>query len=182
MQSLELTYSERGNVILAVIHWANGRTNTLTPSNIRSSFGVSSIHFTVNGQTPAGTQPAAPAEPSVGSGVSINGVQTGAGTSGLYAVSEDGTVSGLEERPYVISGEGTVSPLETGGTTQEPIPVPPGQGGTVLVSGDSYLFEGGGLGHQVGMSQFGANAMARQGFVCDSIITFYFPDVQITHY
>lgn len=182
VQSLELTYSERGNVILAVIHWANGRTNTLTPSNIRSSFGVSSIHFTVNGQTPAGTQPAAPAEPSVGSGVSINGVQTGAGTSGLYAVSEDGTVSGLEERPYVISGEGTVTPLETGGTTQEPIPIPPGQGGTVLVSGDSYLFEGGGLGHQVGMSQFGANAMARQGFVCDSIITFYFPGVQITHY
>ena len=163
-------------------HWANGRTNTLTPSNIRSRFGVNSIRFTVNGQTPDLTQQPAPSVPSTGGSLSINGSQTGSGVDSLYVISGEGTVSGLGEEPHMILGDGTIAPLETGGgTAREPDPVQPGQG-TVLVSGDSYLFEGGGLGHQVGMSQFGANAMARQGFTYDGIITFYFPGVQITHY
>lgn len=43
------------------------------------------------------------------------------------------------------------------------------------VSGDTYVFDGAGWGHQLGMSQFGANAMAREGFDYDEILKFYFP-------
>ena len=50
------------------------------------------------------------------------------------------------------------------------------------VSGSTYTFSGGGWGHQVGMSQYGANAMARRGFTGEDIIQFYFPGVQIIQY
>lgn len=183
VQSLELTYSEKGNVILAVIHWANGQSNTLTPSNIRSRLGVNSIRFTVNGQSPSGGDSSA-VPSGGGGGISINGAPAENGLDGLYAISGSSSVSAVDESPYVILGDGTVSALEgaesgsggSGGAAPQP-----GQG-TVRVSGDSYLFEGGGLGHQVGLSQYGANAMARQGFSCDEIVTFYFPGVRVGHY
>lgn len=38
-----------------------------------------------------------------------------------------------------------------------------------------YLVTGGGYGHGVGMSQCGADAMARQGFSCEEIIEEYYP-------
>ena len=184
--SLELTYSPTGNVILAVVHWANGQSNTLTPSNIRSRFGVSSIRFTVNGQSP-GSGPAAPAAPS-GGGVTVNGEPDETGLEGMYTISDSGTVSAVEgDAPYVITGDGTISQLETSGGSggnagsSGGSALPTGQG-TVLVSGGSYIFQGGGLGHQVGLSQFGANAMARQGFSGSEIVTFYLPGVQIGHY
>ena len=50
------------------------------------------------------------------------------------------------------------------------------------MSGDEYVFEGGGWGHQVGLSQFGAYAMASQGFDFEEIITFYYPGVDIEPY
>lgn len=169
VQSLVLTYSELGNVIQLVVHWSNGQTNTFTPSNIRSAFGVSSIRFTVNGNTvtSGGTSSGT---------VSINGSAVDS-VDGLYTISGSGTVSSIGDSPYVISDSGSVGQLEQqsgSGSNQG--------GGTVTVSGSSYLFEGGGVGHQIGMSQFGANAMARRGFTYDEIITFYFPGVSIGHY
>lgn len=52
----------------------------------------------------------------------------------------------------------------------------------MTVSGDTYVFDGAGWGHQLGMSQFGANAMAREGFDYDEILKFYFPGVQVGTY
>ena len=52
----------------------------------------------------------------------------------------------------------------------------------VSVSGGSYVCNGSGNGHQVGMSQFGANAMARQGFAYDDIVEFYFPGTHVGSY
>ena len=36
-----------------------------------------------------------------------------------------------------------------------------------------------GWGHQLGMSQYGANAMARRGMTYEQIIEFYFPGVNV---
>ena len=55
-------------------------------------------------------------------------------------------------------------------------------GGTATVSGSSYVFNGSGWGHQVGMSQYGANAMARLGFSYDEIVEFYFPGTKVGDY
>ncbi len=183
VKGLELTYSQLGNVIQAVVHWANGQSSTISASNIRKRFGVDAIRFTVNG---AGTgEPADPVQPPAGESIAINGAETVDSLEGKYTISGSGTVSKVGESPYLISGAGEISPFGADGTGSEDsgpdVTVQPGSG-TVTVSGDTYTFSGGGFGHQIGMSQFGANAMARRGFTYDEIVTFYFPGVQIQKY
>lgn len=174
---LVLTYSPQGNVIQVVVHWTNGQSNTISASNIRSRFGVYAIRFTVNGAGTGEGQPSAPA----GGDVVIDGAEASDGLAGKYVISGSGSVSQVEEKPYVISGTGTVSPLESGGEAGGGSTVQPGAG-TVTVSGSSYVFNGSGYGHQIGMSQWGAYAMANRGFRYDEIVTFYLPGVRITRY
>lgn len=178
VERLELTYSELGNVIQAVVRWTNGQSTTISASNIRSRFGVNSIRFTVNGATPNGT--AAPVEPSASSDIFINDAGKLDSLDGKYVISGTGSVSRLEGTAYAISGDGSVS--EVGGGSGDTPPVIPAGSGTVTVSGSTYVFSGGGWGHQVGMSQYGANAMSRRGFSYDEIIGFYFPGVQVARY
>lgn len=45
-----------------------------------------------------------------------------------------------------------------------------------------FLFQGMGYGHGVGMSQWGAEGMARQGFNYPDIIRFYYPETEIRGY
>jgi stage II sporulation protein D len=47
-------------------------------------------------------------------------------------------------------------------------------------SGRGIIFEGRGYGHGVGMSQWGANRMAHEGFTCDHILKHYYHDIEIT--
>lgn len=44
---------------------------------------------------------------------------------------------------------------------------------------NEYTFNGNGWGHGVGMSQWGAKAMADQGFTYDEILTFYYTDTYL---
>ena len=113
--------------------------------------------------------------------MSINGSGTADSLEGKYAISGSGSLSQISGDTYIISGTGSVSALDSRNPSGDTAPVQPG-GGTVSVSGNTYTFSGGGWGHQVGMSQYGANAMARRGFTGSEIITFYFPGVQITQY
>ncbi|MBE3102440.1 MAG: SpoIID/LytB domain-containing protein, partial [Firmicutes bacterium] len=46
--------------------------------------------------------------------------------------------------------------------------------------GDAYILRGGGFGHGVGMSQFGAQQMANQGFNYAQILEFYYPGTQLS--
>lgn len=186
---LELEYSKLGNVIAVTVHWTNGKTNSIYPSGgnaIRSVFNVNSIRFTVNGQTVSSSGKSVSsrsAKSTSGSGLTVNGESVD-GLDGMYTISGSGTVSALEENPYLVSGSGDITALEdfsgsgsssgSGGSNQG--------GGTVTVSGSSYVFEGAGYGHQIGMSQWGANAMAKQGFDYEDIITFYYPGVKVTRY
>jgi len=48
-------------------------------------------------------------------------------------------------------------------------------------SGSEYVFEGRGFGHGVGLSQWGAHAMAEQGKSYREILQFYYTDVSIQH-
>lgn len=172
---LVLTYSDKGNVIQVVVHWANGQSNTISASNIRSRFGVNSIRFTVNS---AGTT-STPTAPSGGGDRYVNGAK--ATEKDMYVISGSGTVSPINETPYVITGSGAVSALGGQSGNQGNGTAQPGSG-TVTVSGSNYVFSGGGWGHQVGMSQYGAYAMANRGFQYSEILKFYFPGVQIETY
>lgn len=50
---------------------------------------------------------------------------------------------------------------------------------SIEIKGDTVIFTGRGFGHGVGMSQWGAYAMANQGKNVDEIVAYYFPDVDI---
>ncbi|MBP5448925.1 MAG: hypothetical protein J6Y01_02305, partial [Spirochaetales bacterium] len=50
---------------------------------------------------------------------------------------------------------------------------------TIDMSDDNVTFTGFGYGHGVGMSQWGANAMAKQKFSFGQIIEFYYPNVKL---
>lgn len=182
VKSLDLTYSKLGNVIQAVVRWSNGQSSTISASNIRSRFDVRSIRFTVNGAGTGDGTAVTPPAAGGGASMSINGSGTASGLEGKYAISGSGALSQIGGDSYIISGTGSVSALEgQGHSGNTAAPVQPGSG-TVSVSGSTYTFSGGGWGHQVGMSQYGANAMARRGFTGEDIIQFYFPGVQITRY
>ena len=50
-------------------------------------------------------------------------------------------------------------------------------GGSDIANG--ILIEGSGNGHNVGMSQWGANAMAKQGYSYRDILNFYYTGITI---
>lgn len=50
---------------------------------------------------------------------------------------------------------------------------------TIKKKGSTYLIEGGGFGHGIGMSQNGANEMAKKGKTYREILQFFFRDAQI---
>lgn len=50
---------------------------------------------------------------------------------------------------------------------------------TAVDFSDKYVFYGKGFGHSVGLSQFGANEMAKQGFKYLDILNFYYPGIEV---
>ncbi len=58
--------------------------------------------------------------------------------------------------------------------SQAPSPLLPDLGPSGA-TGDLYLFSGKGWGHGVGMSQWGAKALADSGWTCEQILRFYYP-------
>lgn len=101
----------------------------------------------------------------------------GTGAEG-YSVNEDGSLSSLMGA-WAIDGEGMLLQLDgaqtpyiiTADGTQPLIPAVPA-GGALVVTGS-------GNGHNVGMSQWGAYAMASQGKTYQEILNFYFTGVEV---
>ena len=176
IESLTLTYSDLGNVIQVRVNYRDGGSDTIRPSSMRSVFGISSIRFTVNGQAASSVSGTTS---SSGGGLTANG-STSLDSQGTYTViSGSGSLSqaGLDGL-YAISGSGSITPAEdaaSGGDSGTDTPT----GTQVTVSGSSYSFQGSGNGHQLGLSQYGAWAMAERGFTYDEIIEFYYPGTYV---
>jgi stage II sporulation protein D len=47
------------------------------------------------------------------------------------------------------------------------------------VRGTTFLFQGKGWGHGVGMSQWGAKAMAENGWPAEKIVRYYYPGTEL---
>ena len=181
VDSLELTYSELGNVVKVKVLYENGQSNTFTPRtkpSIINLFGVRSIRFTVNGQT---VNQSEGEQQEAGEYYAVNGSDTLKGLDGLYVITGKGTVEKAADKLCTISGKGNISALEPTQVVEESVGSNQG-GGTVTISDNSYTLNGGGWGHQIGMSQFGANAMARLDFTFDEIVEFYFPGTHVDSY
>jgi len=50
---------------------------------------------------------------------------------------------------------------------------------TIAKNGENYIIEGGGYGHGIGMSQNGANEMAKTGMSHTDILTFFYPGTKV---
>ena len=50
---------------------------------------------------------------------------------------------------------------------------------TIAKDGENYIIKGGGYGHGIGMSQNGANEMAKAGKNYEEILTFFYPGTKV---
>lgn len=95
-----------------------------------------------------------------GGELSINGTTTVDSTDGLYAIDGGGKTSAIEGNAYVITGSGVEQTGEGSGSV------------TITVTCKGW-------GHNVGMSQYGAYAMAKQGYTYDQILKFYYTGITV---
>lgn len=91
----------------------------------------------------------------------VNGGAVSSG-SGLYAIDGSGNVSAVGSDAYVITSGGTSQLKPTSG----------GSAGMITISGAGW-------GHNVGMSQWGAYAMAKLDFTYDQILKFYYTGITV---
>lgn len=144
--------SETGNPKTITFVDANGKKWSFGPETLRIWFSLRSNRFMVGGGSVSNTY-------------YVNGTSdTLSSVSGAYAVGGDGAVSTISGTPYVATASGTGLLGSASSTTS---------------SGTSVTFTGSGYGHNVGMSQQGARAMALRGMDYIDILTFYFTDVTV---
>lgn len=182
IDSLELTYSPTGNVIQTRVIFTNGKSSTFTPR--MNPFGMymlwnspKSLHFTVNGEGASSGS----AVQDYGGTVKVNETASLDIQQRVYAISGKGNVKRVDtEELYTISGSGSVDELDisSGGSSGATSPT----GTVVTVTGSTFVLEGSGSGHNLGMSQYGAYAMAQEGFTYDEIVEFYYPGVEVEEY
>ena len=103
---------------------------------------------------------------------------------GSYYVAGGEEVSLIPDAMYIVSGDGTVTPVNGAGSAvlltadgTETVSLHGYSGGTITAS--RYLVRGSGWGHNVGMSQYGARAMAELGYSYREILSFYYDGVEI---
>lgn len=150
-----------GNVAEITFTDTNGRVVRITGEKCRTVFSTSmfgkkqtvrSMRFSiVGGETT--------------SKYFVNDASTGVDSvSGLYTISGNGTVSNYSGgETYVITSSGTMK-LENKGTV--------GVGSGITITGA-------GSGHNVGMSQYGAKAMAELGCGYEEILNFYYTGIRL---
>ncbi len=190
VSALETVFSATGNVKDLIVHWDNGKTNTFGPSELRYSswFNLPSIHFVINETLPSISESGGNVSSSTSYRYYVNETEPLTTLEGLYAIGGDGLSSLIPSTAYVITGSGTVTSLTESNLGDTSVSGDSGAGsynstlltGSRKVSADNYQFNGSGWGHNIGMSQFGAYAMAYyKGFSYDYILEFYFPDTHV---
>ena len=152
-------YSDTGNVIALTFEGTKGsytaqreKCRTLL-NGVYDHVNVRSMHYTVTGGD-AGTYYINDASTAV----------TGAG--GLYTISGSGEVSansGAAKDTYIITADGVETLARESANTS-----------------DRFTFSGSGWGHNVGMSQWGAFAMAEQGYTYRDILNFYYMGITLS--
>lgn len=149
-----------GNVLSVAVIDANGKSWPFAREKTRTFFGLRSQRYTISGSGGGGG--------STGGSYELAGGGTLSDISNAYAIDRTGAASPIGGTPYVITADGTSQLAAPSGT------------GTVATTGNTvFTISGSGWGHNVGMSQWGANAMAKQGFTYREILTFYYTGVEI---
>lgn len=147
------SFTASGNVRSVTFKQSNGKELTFTGEKARTIINNTSLGFQTKSQRYTIT-------PSVG-GLYINGSSFSGSLSNLFAIGSGGTkklnIASLND-VKVMTADG-VGPLQAEKT--------------------AYYVSGCGSGHNVGMSQWGAKAMADLGYSYDEILRFYFTGIEI---
>lgn len=158
-------YTPMGNVKQVTFEGSRGSA-TVTGDTCRTVFysstynkSVRSMRFDINGSS-AGA-----------GGVYVSGGGQLPSLSGAAVISGGGTKGTLSgNSASVISSSGVTTVSGGGGTASRP------SSGS---ANGSFTITGTGNGHNVGMSQYGARAMAEQGYTYQDILEFYYTDITI---
>ncbi|MBR2500132.1 MAG: SpoIID/LytB domain-containing protein [Clostridia bacterium] len=148
-----VNYSESGRAVKLTFIGTRGAKEYLK-DNIRASLSLKSTNFKL-------TKSDTPVNLNVIDG-SLK-IRSADFAKNISVVSKDG-INTLNTSPKLLSSSG----ITTVQIDKKPA--------------DSYTFTGGGWGHGVGMSQWGAKGMADNGFSYKDIITHYFSGVQVETY
>ncbi|MCI9308540.1 MAG: SpoIID/LytB domain-containing protein [Oscillospiraceae bacterium] len=171
--SAEITsYTSAGNPWMITFTDSAGKSFPVRSGRVYSNLGLPSCRFGFAG---SGSGQPAPTPPS--GSISINGTTQVSGVSGLYAIDGNGGLTALGGDVYVVTDSGTAQLGQGGGQSQ-------GQGsgswaGSASAANGSITFAGRGWGHNIGMSQFGAKAMAEQGHTYQQILQFYYTGITV---
>ena len=143
-------FTPTGNVKTVTIVDASGKRFSYSRDNVRILFpGIRSLRYTVSGGS--------------SSSYFVNQGEMLESVNGTYVIGGSGSISQIGAgNPHVITASGTeqLAPVTT-------------------TAGNTFTVTGAGYGHNVGMSQYGARAMADQGLTYRDIITFYYTDVRV---
>ncbi len=171
--SAEITsYTSAGNPWMITFTDSAGKSFPVRSGRVYNNLGLPSCRFGFAG---SGSGQPAPTPPS--GSISINGSTQVSGVSGLYAIDGNGGLTALGGDVYVVTDGGTAQ-LGQGGDQSH------GQGsgswaGSASAANGSITFAGRGWGHNIGMSQFGAKAMAEQGHTYQQILQFYYTGITV---
>lgn len=151
-----------GNVGEVTFVDAGGKPLRVTGEKCRTIFyttlfgaakSVNSMRYTITGGSGGGDS------------FALGGGGTLPDISGASVISGDGAISQTDgEDLYVITADGTEK-LEKSSSS--------------AVSSDGVTITGTGLGHNVGLSQYGAKAMAELGYTYEEILDFYFTGIDL---
>lgn len=155
IRSATIKKTPTGNVYSITFQDVNGKSWTISKESCRIVLGLNSMRFDLDGAVP--DTPAGP------------------GGGPLYVIGSDGSVSQITGAYYVLGEDGSAVQSGTAGDTAPSNTT----GGTVTPAGGVFTFRGSGLGHNVGMSQWGAYAMAKRGLTYRDILTFYYTGASI---
>lgn len=150
---VQAEYAASGHALKITIVGTSG-SKAYTKDNIRSALSLKSTNFDLIKD--GGTTKV--------SAIDASQTQIAIELNESISVMSANGISPLKTNPTILSATGTHTP--TVNTT------PPG----------TYVFSGGGWGHGIGMSQWGAKGMADNGFTYKQILTHYYTGVQVEKY
>lgn len=151
------TLSDTGNVIALTFTDVNGTSYTIYRNSCRTALTLRSLRYSVSSEN----------------GTSSSG---GSGLTDPYGAPLD-----FSQGISVIDGDGNISTV-TGGyaiTADGVREISSAGGASSTASGSVFTFTGTGWGHNVGLSQYGAYAMAELGHSYRDILEFYYTGVTV---
>ncbi len=160
----------------------------LDPRALKSTmFTPSGGAFTLQNElTPSGLVSEQKAKPAQKSALTFDEEQNLAKmtSEGVFTTTEliDMLTNEAKKKQYYQTGLTRSKTVTQTAQTSQPAKPRSKYGYTIEKSGGDFVFYGRGWGHGVGMSQWGALAMAEQGYTAEQILTHYYPGTSIRRF